>query len=102
MEQIWKSKLLTNNGAFYQKLREGLSEYLDVWNISLVTNNRLGLLTALKSLRITGELVTSPYLSAPVNLSCIEESSKKVLCMPRNLKLGKVQRIAEIVRNASK
>ena len=59
--QIWDSKWITNNGSFHKKLEAALCEYLKVPYISLFTNGTLPLLTALQALRITGEVITTPY-----------------------------------------
>ncbi len=61
LKEIWESKWLTNNGSFHQKLEEALCEYLKVPYISLFTNGTLPLITALQALRVTGEVITSPY-----------------------------------------
>ena len=59
--QIWDSKWITNNGSFHKKLEAALAEYLKVPYVSLFTNGTLPLLTALQALRITGEVITTPY-----------------------------------------
>jgi dTDP-4-amino-4,6-dideoxygalactose transaminase len=61
LEKIWKSKLLTNGGPFHQQFEEALCKYLGVKHLALFTNGTLGLLTALQALRITGEVITTPY-----------------------------------------
>lgn len=61
LKQIWDSKWITNNGSFHKKLEAALAEYLKVPYISLFTNGTLPLLTALQALRITGEVITTPY-----------------------------------------
>ena len=61
LQQIWDSKWITNNGSFHQKLEAALCEYLKVPYISLFTNGTLPLLTALQALRVTGEVITTPY-----------------------------------------
>ncbi len=61
LEQIWDNKVLTNGGPFHQQLEEKLCEYLGVKHISLFCNGTLALVTALQSLRITGEVITTPY-----------------------------------------
>ncbi len=61
LAQIWDSKWITNNGSFHKKLEAALCEYLKVPYISLFTNGTLPLLTALQALRITGEVITTPY-----------------------------------------
>lgn len=61
LKQIWDSKWITNNGSFHKRLEKELAEYLGVPYISLFTNGTLPLLTALQALRITGEVITTPY-----------------------------------------
>ena len=61
LKEIWDSKWVTNNGSFHKQLEKELAEYLKVPYISLFTNGTLPLLTALQALRITGEVITTPY-----------------------------------------
>lgn len=61
LKKIWDSKWITNNGSYHKKLEAALAEYLGVPYVSLFTNGTLPLLTALQALRITGEVITTPY-----------------------------------------
>lgn len=61
LEKIWQSKRLTNNGPMHQQLEEALCEYLGVPEIALFNNGTIALLTALQALRITGEVITTPF-----------------------------------------
>jgi len=61
LKKIWDSKWLTNNGQFHQELEKALCEYLGVKYISLFSNATLALITALQTLRITGEVITTPF-----------------------------------------
>lgn len=61
LKDIWNCKWITNNGHFHQELEKALCEYLKVPYISLFTNGTLPLITALQALRITGEVITTPY-----------------------------------------
>ena len=61
LKEIWESKWITNNGSFHKQLESALAEYLRVPYVSLFTNGTLPLLTALQALRITGEVITTPY-----------------------------------------
>ncbi len=61
LKEIWDSKWVTNNGSFHKRLEAALCEYLKVPYISLFTNGTLPLITALQALRITGEVITTPY-----------------------------------------
>ena len=61
LQQIWNSKWITNNGNFHKQLEKELADYLKVPYVSLFTNGTLPLITALQALRITGEVITTPY-----------------------------------------
>lgn len=61
LEKIWESGILTNNGPFHQQLEQALCNYLGVKHISLFCNGTIALVTALKALRIRGEVITTPF-----------------------------------------
>ncbi len=61
LENIWKSKILTNGGPYHQQLEKALCDYLGVKHIALFSNGTLGLVTALQALGIAGEVITTPY-----------------------------------------
>ncbi len=61
LEKIWERKILTNGGPFHQEFEQALCDYLGVEYISLFSNGTLALVTALQALRITGEVITTPY-----------------------------------------
>lgn len=61
LKEIWNSKWLTNNGEFHQRFESELAEYLGVKYVSLFTNGTLALVSALQVLRISGEVITTPY-----------------------------------------
>lgn len=61
LSRIWESKWLTNGGEHHQQLEKELSDYLGVEHLSLFSNGTLALIVALQCLRITGEVITTPY-----------------------------------------
>lgn len=61
LKDIWESKWLTNMGRYHNEFERALAEYLRVKYVSLFTNGTLALVTALQALRITGEVITTPY-----------------------------------------
>jgi dTDP-4-amino-4,6-dideoxygalactose transaminase len=61
LQKIWDKKILTNAGPFHQELELALCEYLGVKHIALFSNGTLALITALQALRVTGEVITTPY-----------------------------------------
>ncbi len=61
LREIWDSKILTNGGPFHERFEQQLFEYLGVKQIALFAIATIGLVTALQALRITGEVITTPY-----------------------------------------
>lgn len=78
LEQIWKRKWLTNNGPFHQQLEQALCEHLGVKHLALFTNGTIALVTALQALRITGEVITTPYSFVATAHSLLWNSIKPV------------------------
>lgn len=61
LRKIWENKVITNNGPFHQQFEQGLSEYLGVKYISVFSNGTLALITALQALKVSGEVITTPF-----------------------------------------
>lgn len=61
LKLIWDSRILTNNGPFHQQFEKELADYLGVKYLSVFANGTLALVTALQALRITGEVITTPF-----------------------------------------
>lgn len=78
LEKIWANKVLTNGGPFHQQLEQALSDYLGVKHVALFSNGTLGLITALQSLRVTGEVITTPYSFVATAHSLLWHGNKPV------------------------
>jgi dTDP-4-amino-4,6-dideoxygalactose transaminase len=78
LEQIWESKILTNNGPFHKQLEKELAEFLGVPYISLFANGTLALVTALQVLGISGEVITTPYSFVATSHSLLWNNIKPV------------------------
>lgn len=61
LQEIWEKKIITNGGPFHQQLEKELCDHLGVNHLALFTNGTIALVTALQALRITGEVITTPY-----------------------------------------
>lgn len=61
LESIWENKILTNGGPYHQMLEQALCDYLGVKHLCLFANATIALITAMQSLRIQGEVITTPY-----------------------------------------
>lgn len=78
LEKIWTNKILTNGGPFHQQLEQALCDYLGVKHIALFTNGTIALVTALQALRITGEVITTPYSFVATSHSLLWNGIKPV------------------------
>jgi dTDP-4-amino-4,6-dideoxygalactose transaminase len=78
LAQIWESRQLTNSGPFHQRLEEELCEYLGVPHIALFTNATIALVTALQAMRVTGEVITTPYSFVATSHSLLWNGIKPV------------------------
>lgn len=78
LEEIWASKWVTNGGRFHQELEAALCDYLGIKHISLFANGTLALLTALQTMRITGEVITTPYSFVATSHSLVWNGLKPV------------------------
>lgn len=89
LEAIWENRILTNGGPFHQQLEAELCEYLGVKHIALFTNGTIALVTALQALRITGEVITTPYSFVATSHSLLWNGIKPVFVDidPRTLNL---------------
>ena len=61
LKKIWNNKWLTNNGEFHREFEAKLAEYLGVKYVSLFTNGMIALQIGMQALRITGEVITTPF-----------------------------------------
>jgi dTDP-4-amino-4,6-dideoxygalactose transaminase len=78
LTEIWESRQLTNGGPFHQQFEEALRQYLGVPYVSLFANGTLALMTALQALRVTGEVITTPYTFAATTHALLWNGIKPV------------------------
>lgn len=78
LEQIWENKWLTNAGPFHQQLEALLADYLKTPQLALFSNGTIALVTALQTLRITGEVITTPYSFVATTHSLVWNNLKPV------------------------
>ena len=78
LEKIWESKILTNCGPYHHQLESELCNYLGVKHVSLFTNATIALIAALQALRISGEVITTPYSFVATSHSLLWNGIKPV------------------------
>lgn len=80
LRDIWESKWLTNNGKYHQQFEQALQDYLGIKNCSLFVNGTLALVVGLQALRITGEVITTPYSFVATTHALHWNGIKPVFC----------------------
>ena len=80
LQKIWDNKWLTNNGEFHRAFEAKLAEYLGVKYVSLFTNGMLALQIGMQALRITGEVITTPFTFVATTHAIHWNNCKPVFC----------------------
>ena len=103
LQKIWDTKILTNAGPFHQQLEQALCDYLGVKHLALFTNGTIALVTALQALRITGEVITTPYSFVATAHSLLWNGIKPVFVDidPNTLNLDPTKIEAAITRHTT-
>lgn len=78
LERIWESHHVTNQGPMVDELEEKLSRFLGVKNVVFTSNGTSALQIAMKALRVTGEVITTPFSYAATTQSILWENCKPV------------------------
>lgn len=61
LNNIWGKKWLTNNGEKHQFLEKRLTDHLKAPHLSLFNNGTIALIVAIQALRLSGEVITTPF-----------------------------------------
>ncbi|MFN6514479.1 MAG: DegT/DnrJ/EryC1/StrS family aminotransferase [Nostoc sp. CreGUA01] len=61
LEEIWQSQWLTNNGKQHLELEKKLEQFLKIPYLSLFNNGTIALVVGCQSLRLSGEVITTPF-----------------------------------------
>ncbi|MEG2286204.1 MAG: DegT/DnrJ/EryC1/StrS family aminotransferase, partial [Eubacterium sp.] len=77
---IFKSAWLTNMGPVHQRFEKNVQDYLKVKNLSLFVNGHLSLFIAIKALRLSGEVITTPFSFASTTHAIADNGLKPVFC----------------------
>ncbi|RCX16875.1 dTDP-4-amino-4,6-dideoxygalactose transaminase [Anaerobacterium chartisolvens] len=64
LSSIWRSGQLTNNGSMAVRLEKELADFLGANNLSLFSNGTVALQLACRLLRLSGEVITTPFTFA--------------------------------------
>lgn len=80
IKDIWESKWLTNNGDKHERLESQLCKYLNAENITLFCNGHMALYTAIKSLNLKGEVITTPFTFGSTTHAIVQNGLTPVFC----------------------
>lgn len=80
IKDIWESCWLTNMGEKHKILEESLSSFLDTPNITLFTNGHLALECAIATLKLSGEVITTPFTFASTTHAIVRNKLEPVFC----------------------
>ncbi len=80
IKRIWETHWMTNNGEMHNELEAKIKEYLNVNNISLFTNGHLALENAIKSLELSGEVITTPFTFVSTTHAISRNGLKPIFC----------------------
>lgn len=61
LDRVWETNWLTNRGPLVKELEKKLVDFLEVENLTLMTNGTLPLQIAIKALDLQGEIITTPF-----------------------------------------
>jgi dTDP-4-amino-4,6-dideoxygalactose transaminase len=71
VKEIWENRWVTNNGPLEREFQAKLIEFLNVDNLELFVNGHSALEMAIKSLDLTGEVITTPFTFASTTQAII-------------------------------
>ncbi len=80
LKEIWASKQLSNNGNMVKQLERDLSSFLNTNYLSVFSNGTVALQLACKVLRLSGEVITTPFTFAATAHSLAWNNLKPVFC----------------------
>jgi len=80
LQLIWESQQLTNNGSQHKLLEKTLLEVLKVPSLSLFNNGTIALIVACQSLRLSGEVITTPFTFAATPHVLTWNNIKPIFC----------------------
>lgn len=80
IKDLWESRWLTNMGVKHNELQNRLCDYLSVENVSLFTNGHLALEAVIAAMKLTGEVITTPFTFASTTQAIVRNGLIPVFC----------------------
>lgn len=80
IKPLWETRWLTNCGSLHNLLETNLEKYLDINNVVLMNNGHMALYSAIKSLNLTGEVITTPFTFISTTNAIVQNGLTPVFC----------------------
>ena len=80
IKDCWETHWLTNMGAKHELFREKVRDYLKVKEIDLFTNGHMALELSLQAMKLTGEVITTPFTFASTTHAIVRNHLTPVFC----------------------
>ena len=80
LKPIWDSAWLTNMGEYHETLKEKLKTYLKTPNLELFVNGHMALELTLQAMKLTGEVITTPFSFASTTHAIVRNGLTPVFC----------------------
>ncbi len=77
---LWDTRWLTNAGRKHEQLREQLRQYLGVRETELLVNGHMALELTFQSMKLSGEVITTPYTFASTTQAIVRSGLTPVFC----------------------
>ncbi|MCI7086174.1 DegT/DnrJ/EryC1/StrS family aminotransferase [bacterium] len=80
IKDIWDTHWMTNMGSKHRELRDKLKVYLDAENLDLLTNGHMALELTLQAMKLSGEVITTPFTFASTTHAIVRNGLTPVFC----------------------
>ncbi|MDD7794730.1 DegT/DnrJ/EryC1/StrS family aminotransferase [Clostridium sp. 'White wine YQ'] len=80
IKPLWNSHRLTNMGQYHNELENKLKAYLNVPEISLITNGHMALELVIQAMGLKGEVITTPFTFISTTHAIVRNELKPVFC----------------------
>lgn len=80
LEEIWENQWITNNGPILKRFQRELENYCTTDNVCLFNNGTLALQIALQGMKISGEVITTPFTFVATTHALYWNKIRPVFC----------------------
>lgn len=78
LDEIWRTHIVTNDGPFYKQFEQDLRQYTGISNVVCLGNGTLALQIVVRTLKLSGEIITSPFSHVATSGAMVWENCKPI------------------------